>query len=82
MYDFTAGDTPWLNKSNMFTKYAGKEQNFKINYMNYDKEFDSARPIAHTKARKFCSMTRFMKNLEDNRIFLKGKMSAYRGGMV
>lgn len=78
-YDFTGGDTPWVNKAGLNTKVNGQEQNFKINYMNYDKEFNSARPVAHTKARKFCSMTRFMKNLEDNRIFQRWKMSAYRG---
>ena len=77
-YDFTGGDTPWINKVRVNNKILGQEQNFKINHTIYDKEFDSARPIAHTKARKFCSMTRFIKDLEDNRIFQRWRMSAYR----
>lgn len=79
-YDFTGGDTPWLNKVGVNTKVKGTEQNFKITHTTYDREFDSARPIAYSKGRKYCSMTRFMKNLEDNRIFQRGKMSAYRPG--
>jgi len=78
-YDFTGGDSPWINKAGIYNKIQGKEQNFKINIKNYEKEFDSARPTAHTKARKYSDMTRFFKNLEDNRIFRKWKMSAYRG---
>lgn len=78
-YDFTGGDTPWVNKARVNNKISGQELNFKVNHGDYDKVFDSARPIAHTNARKFCSMTRFMKNLEDNRIFQRWKMSAYRG---
>ena len=79
MYDFTGGDTPWVNKARVNNVILGQEQNFKVNHTIYDKEFDCARPIAHTKARKFCSMTRFIKSLEDNRIFQRWKMSAYRG---
>ena len=78
-YDFTGGDSPWLNQSRVNNKIAGKEQNFKINYMNYDTEFNSARPVAHTKGRKFCPITRYMKDLQDNRIFNRGKMATYRG---
>lgn len=79
MYDFTGGDTPWVNRSGVNNYILGQEQNFKVNHTTYDKEFDCARPVAHTKARKFCSMTRFIKDLEDNRIFQRWKMSAYRG---
>lgn len=78
-YDFSGGDTPWTNKAGVNNKIAGKEQNFKINYMNYGNEFDSARPVAHTKAKKYCSMTRFAKNLVDSKIFQRGKMVTYRG---
>lgn len=78
VYDFTGGDSPWINKSGVNNKVQGHEQNFKINYMNYDKEFNSARPVAYSKGRKYCDMTRFMKNLEDNRINQKWKMAAYR----
>lgn len=53
LYDFAAGDSPLLNKSKLNTNFKGKEQNFKINLMKYEKEFDSARPIAHTKNRKY-----------------------------
>lgn len=53
LYDFTGGDSPWLNKAGVNNLINGKEQNFKINYMNYDKEFNSARPVAHTNNRKF-----------------------------
>jgi hypothetical protein len=78
-YDFSGGDTPWTNKSGVNNKIAGQEQNFKINYMNYGNEFNSARPVAHTKAKKYCSMTRFAKNLVDSKIFQRGKMVTYRG---
>lgn len=79
VYDFTGGNTPWINNVKVNNKINGKELNFKVNHSDYDKEFDSARPVAHTKGRKFCSMTRFMKSLEDNRIFQRWKMTTYRG---
>ena len=79
VYDFTGGDSPWLNNSKVNNKINGREQNFKINHTIYDKVYDSARPVAHTKGRKFCSMTRFMKSLEDNRINQRWRMTTYRG---
>ena len=79
IYDYSGGDSPWVNKSGVNIKIRGKEQNFKINYMNYGNEFNSARPVAHTKAKKYCSMTRFAKNLQDNYIFQRGKMVTFRG---
>lgn len=72
VYTFHGNDSPLLGNSSFKSKIHGNEE-------AYAKLYDSARPVAHTNSRKYCSMTRFIKNLQDNRIFNKGKMSVYRG---
>ena len=73
MYTFNGNDSPLLGNKAYKSTIHGNES-------AYQKIYDSARPVAHTNNRKYCSMTRFIKDLQDNRIFNRGKMSVYRGG--
>jgi hypothetical protein len=66
VHDKSGGDTPSINKIGNHNKTPGREQNFKINYTNYGNEFDGVRPVPHSKSKKYCSMTRFVKSLHAN----------------
>ena len=77
VYTFHGEDSPLLSQN--VTK-TGTKSTIHGNESAYQRTYDSARPVAHTKGRKYCSMTRFVKNLQDNRIFDSGKMYVYRHG--
>jgi hypothetical protein len=66
VHDKSGGDALSINKIGIHNKTPGREQNFKINYTNYGNEFDGARPVPHSKSKKYCSMTRFVKSLHAN----------------
>ncbi len=71
-YDFTGKNSTWMNKQGVIDKSHKRD-------LSYSKILGNPKPCAHKNGRKFSPMTTFYKNLEDNRVFSKWKMSAFRG---
>lgn len=68
-YDFVGKNSTWMNKQGVFDKIARREN---------ERLLGKPKPSAQGNGRKYSPMTAYFKNLEDNRVFKKGKMNAYR----